>query len=124
MSKLSLRGLKIIIIFVMILIAMLGMFTYKLKNLGNSERIFSYLNCFSAGMFMAIGLFHMFPEAVEGFHEYTEAKKQKDPFPLPFCLVFVGYVIVLFIDRVIMHNLLDHGHHHHGTKEQGECKMI
>lgn len=47
----------------------------------------------------------------------------ENEFPLPFCLMFVGYQLVLLIDRVIMHKLVDHGHHHHGTKEEVECKI-
>ena len=67
MARLSLTGLKIIIIFAMILISMIGLLTYRLNRLSKSERLFSYLNCFSAGMFLAIGFIHMFPEAVEGY---------------------------------------------------------
>lgn len=67
MSKLTLTGLKIIIIFAMIFISMFGILTYKLNKLNRTERLFSYLNCFSAGMFLAIGFVHMFPEAVEGY---------------------------------------------------------
>ena len=115
MSGISLTGLKIIIIFAMIAISMTGMLTYRLNRIGKSERLFSYLNCFSAGMFLAVGFIHMLPEAVEMYTEYAEQKLMENPFPLPFCLIFCGYLIVLLIDRVIMHNLIGHGHHHHGT---------
>lgn len=37
--------------------------------------------------------------------------------------MLVGYLIILLVDRVIMHKLVGHGHHHHSTKEQAECTI-
>ena len=72
---------------------------------------------------MTIGFVHMLPEAVEQYELYAELHDIEDAFPLPFVLMFAGYLLVLFIDRVIMHKLVGHGHHHHGTKEEIECKI-
>ena len=67
MAKISVRSLKLIIIFAMILISMGGIITYRLVGLRKHERALSFLNCFSAGMFVCIGFIHMLPEAVEQF---------------------------------------------------------
>jgi zinc transporter ZupT len=107
----------------MIFISMAGILTYRLVIFRKNERGLSYLNCFSAGMFVSIGFIHMLPEAVEQYEEFVKERHWENAFPLPFCLMFAGYLLVLLVDRVIMHNLVDHGHHHHGTKEEVECKI-
>ena len=67
MAQISLRNLKLVIIFTMIFISMGGILTYRMVALRKNERGLSYLNCFSAGMFVSIGFIHMLPEAVEQF---------------------------------------------------------
>jgi zinc transporter 1/2/3 len=123
MGRISVKNLKIVIIFSMVVISMIGVLPQKLAFFRTSERALSYLNCFSAGMFLAIGFIHMLPEAVEQYEEYVTAKHLTNAFPLPYTCMFVGYLIVLLVDRVIMHSLIGHGHHHHGTKEEVECKI-
>ena len=80
----------------------------------------SYLNCFSAGMFLAIALIHMMPESVEAHREWALHEELEEPFPLPYCMMFVGYLIVLLVDRVIMHKFMHKhvGHHHHNEENQ------
>ena len=69
---------------------------------------------------MAIALIHMLPESVEDYEEWATNQNIIHPFPLPFCCVFIGYIIVLCVDRVIVHNIMEkfHGHHHHNQKSQ------
>ena len=115
MGHISVKDLKIIIIFTMLFISMAGILPTKLPLFKKSETALSYLNCFSAGMFLAIAFVHMLPEAVEQHEEFIENHNLKNAFPLPYTCMFAGYLIVLLVDRVIMHNIIDHGHHHHGT---------
>ena len=47
---------------------------------------------------------------------------EEDPiFPLPFILVFAGYIFILMVDRVMFdsHSLFDDGHHHEHGKDKG-----
>ena len=60
------------------------------------------LNSFSAGVFLAMALTHILPEAVEHYAEICE----DHCFPLPFFLTFVGYVMILFLDKVALGNKL------------------
>lgn len=122
-SKLSVRNFKVIIIFAMLLICMLGILPYRMVSLRKSGRPLSYLNCFSAGMFLTIGFVHMFPESVEQYEHWNKENKKEGAFPLPYALMFAGYVLILFVDRVIMHKLVDHGHHHHNTQEEVQCQI-
>ena len=53
-------------------------------------------------------------------HEHHDHEKSSnlrhgdhdEPFPLPFFLIFVGYTVILLVDKVIFdtHSLADHGH--------------
>lgn len=118
-GELSVRDLKIILIFVMFIVTFAGVLPVRIPCIMESEAMLSYLNCFAAGMFLAIALIHMMPEAVEQHREWAEQKEMANPFPLPFCMMFVGYQLVLLVDRVIMHQFI--GHHHHNDKNQ--CVM-
>jgi zinc transporter 1/2/3 len=111
----SVQSFKIILIFVIFFVTLSGILPYRIPSIKKSESTLSYLNCFSAGMFLAIALIHMMPEAVEEHAEWAEENEIESPFPLPFCMMFVGYLIVLLVDRVIMHKFLHEqvGHHHH-----------
>lgn len=108
-------------IFVIFTLTLTGILPIKFKALKKSESALSYLNCFSAGMFLAIALIHMMPEAVESYDEYSKEMEMTRPFPIPFACMFCGYLIVLLVDQVIMHKLVDlHvGHHHHN--EDNNC---
>jgi len=52
--------------------------------------------------------------------------EEREPFPLPFVLVFTGYSFILLIDRVMFdsHALFEHGDdgHHEGSGDHGREK--
>lgn len=77
---------------------------------------------------MAIAFMHIIPEVAHGYEEYMEGdddeysksftgglKHGDEAFPLPFALVFIGYTVILLIDKVIFdtHNLVGENHHGH-----------
>jgi zinc transporter ZupT len=93
------------------------------------------MNSFAGGVFLAMAFIHILPESVE---QYNEAMEEEEPavatgksasaataaekdhdheehgahiFPLPYLLFFVGYMMVLLIDRVLAG---EHGHGHGG----------
>ena len=49
-------------------------------------------------------------------------------FPLPFILVFAGYIFILTVDRVMFdsHSLFDdgHGHHHDNGMDNGHDESV
>mmetsp|Transcript_11707 Transcript_11707/g.13250 ORF Transcript_11707/g.13250 Transcript_11707/m.13250 type:complete len:383 (+) Transcript_11707:38-1186(+) len=88
----------------------------------NSINVLGIANAFSGGVFLAIALMHILPEATSGYAEYMENdpdesqnEDDSDIFPLPFALTFVGYAFILLIDKVIFdtHSLVGEHHHHH-----------
>lgn len=107
-------------IFAIFTVSLVGMLPFKIPQIKKSEAGLSYLNCFSAGMFLAIALIHMMPESVEEYEVWALERKLEKPFPLPYCCMFIGYLIVLLVDRVIMHKFMHAqvGHHHHNEANQ------
>jgi hypothetical protein len=129
-----------------------GVLPAKVKSCGRNPKFMSMANSFSGGLFLAIALVHILPDVVKDWNEYNEPPKpsptygnsftslkeeeeDKEPFPLPFILVFCGYTFILLVDKVMFdsHALFDHGHgdghghghghghgdgHGHGSKEK------
>jgi hypothetical protein len=62
-------------------------------------------------------------------HFLGHGSEEKEPFPLPFVLVFAGYSFILLIDRVMFdsHALFEHGEdggHDHHDKKSGDSHKI
>lgn len=53
-----------------------------------------------------MALFHIIPEGAEQYEDWASEKGIERPFPMAYVLIFVGYLIVLAVDRVIASWLL------------------
>ena len=84
----------------------------------DSENTLSLLNCFSAGIFLAMSLIHMMPESAEIYLMWAKAEGIEEPFPLPYVMFFVGYLLILAIDRVAAKAY--HAGHNHGDGKEGK----
>lgn len=51
---------------------------------------------------MNIALVHMMPESVEMYTHYGEEHDIEEPFPLPYFCLFLGYMLILLVDKVIV----------------------
>jgi zinc transporter 1/2/3 len=91
-----------------------GILPSKWKRIRNSQTIISLLNAFSAGVFIAIAFNHILPEAAEKYNELCPANERC--FPWPFFITFLGYSMILLLDKVAFetHSLFD-GDHGHGV---------
>ena len=81
-----------------------------------NSKILGIANSFAAGVFMAIAFIHVLPEEIEAWNEISGEGKV---FPLPELLAFVGYTIILILDKVLFdtHALfhdIDEVHSPHG----------
>ena len=63
--------LAMIIMFLLILIV--GTLPIRAKNFRSNPRLLSYASAFSGGLFLAVGLIHLIPEAQEDFDSYYES---------------------------------------------------
>lgn len=75
-----------------------------------SPKILGIANSFAAGVFLAIAFVHILPEEVENWAEIND--DAEGVFPLPYLLVFLGYTLILIIDKVMFdtHALFDNDH--------------
>lgn len=103
---------KIILLCVMILCVGLGLVPKVWGACRNSDTTLSFLNCFSAGIFLAMALIHMMPESAEVYLLWAAEENIERPFPLPYVMFFVGYMLILAIDRVAArkYHLEEHEH--------------
>ena len=115
-SGLSVRDFKIILLFSMIVTMGFGLLPRVCGVCKGGDVILSLLNCFSGGIFLGMSLIHIMPEAAEEYGEWAEENGIEKPFPLPFVMIFLGYLLILAVDRVLAGKFHkhDHGDHDHG----------
>ena len=109
--------LKIILMICMILCVGLGFIPKAWGKCRNDAYILSFLNCFSAGIFLGMSLVHMMPESAEVYGMWAACEGIEDPFPLPYVMYFIGYMFILSIDRVLA-KAYHIGHDHEAKGEK------
>ena len=106
-------------IFAMFAVCMFGIIPRVWERCLKSENLLSMLNCFSSGLFLGMALVHMMPETVEIYEGWAEHEGIERPFPLPYVGFFLGYVLILAVDRVIAKSYhLPEGHTHAAAKDE------
>jgi len=80
-----------------------GLLPLKLRV---KDRLLSLGNTLSGGVFLAAGIAHMFPEAVEGF----EKLELETNLPLPYLFCMFGMLGTFFFEKVVIS-----GRHNHGA---------
>lgn len=88
-----------------------GCFPTWSQGCRENPKILGIANAFASGVFIAIALVHILPEEAE---IWADMNPDADPlFPLPYFLMFVGYTIILVIDKVAFdtHALFEHDEH-------------
>ena len=112
------QSFKIGMMFVLLIINLAGLLPTLTPCIRKNEALLSYINCFSGGIFLALALVHMLPESVEAYNEWGHENGYEHLFPLPYVMMFTGYMIVLCLDRVIMAKII----HYHPKKN--ECVIV
>lgn len=90
----------------------IGIYFYLLLLVGLLlHRWLSLLNCFSGGVFLAAGLVHLLPHCQESQERLGHLVGD---YPLYLVLITLGYMLVLFVERVLfdVHGSA-HGHGPH-----------
>lgn len=118
----------IIVAFLEALIA--GFIPTWVESCRENPKVMGVANSFAAGVFMAIAFMHLTPEMIDEWTELKNPDGEEDVkiFPLPEMLIFIGYVIILIIDKVLFdtHALFDDDHgdgHGHGHADPAEAKL-
>ena len=92
---------KVIILLVMFFECFLGLTPHFFgKCCKQNPYPLSFLNCYAAGTFFTMSLMHVLPETVEQYGTYMSVcHGNKEPYPLPYLMYVLGYVVILSVDR-------------------------
>jgi zinc transporter 1/2/3 len=95
------NAFKIIMAIVLFCECYLGLLPMACGACTKNQLPLSFLNCFSAGIFLSMAMIHIIPESIGIYKTYAcrAWPKTESPFPLPYLLVIVGYILILIIDR-------------------------
>ena len=90
--------LRAIVAFGLFIEALLGIYIpVWMKSLDSYEWWLSLLNCFSGGVFLSAGLVHLLPHCQEAQEKLAPLLGE---YPLYLVLITLGYLLVLFVERV------------------------
>jgi len=71
-------------------------------NKQRAEKILSYLNCFSGGVFLAVTLLHLLPDVRHDFQSVLAALQQTTDFPMAEFVTCLGFFLVMLIENVVI----------------------
>lgn len=77
-----------------------GILPIKLPAFRSNKKLLSFSNCFSGGLFLAIGLVHLLPEAVEAFEDKESTDDHGHSFPWAYFITICSFSVILLIDKV------------------------
>jgi len=138
--------LKIAYIFIVTAIVYFAFIPAFSKRCRGSAVALGLMNSFAGGVFLAMAFVHILPEAAETYNasmakssaehddhrrrlaesgtEEKEEEHHDEAFPLPYVLFFLGYAVILLVDRVFSAHFGDsHGHHHGHNHDDEEEEM-
>lgn len=87
-----------------LVILFFGLLPLRIKQFKSNRTLLSLSNCFSGGLFLAIGLIHILPEAhskLEGKYEAQYAKENKEVYPVSYLISLATFSVVLLIHKVV-----------------------
>jgi zinc transporter ZupT len=103
----ALTGWKLAALAALLVLALLGGAVPLLwKRLRDSPVALSHLNTFSGGVFFAMALGHLLPDAVEAFEKLNISFRAT-----PYTIALGGYLFILFVEKIIVDaHAFAHGH--------------
>lgn len=84
-----------------------GILPLKIPSFRSNPKLMSYSNCFAGGLFLAIGIIHILPEAAEAFeakdsHDHDE--EHEESYPWAYFITIVSFSFILLIDKVLFNS--------------------
>ena len=98
----SILGLKVLFMVLILVAGLMAFLPLRIARFKPNSPALVYTNCATAGLFLCIAVLHMLPESAEQYHAWAEHENIEKPFPLPYLCVFLGYVSVLFVEKVVV----------------------
>ena len=106
----EIKQFKIVFIFLNLAVTYLGLLPRVIPECRENEAVLSILNCFSAGIFLAMAVMHLFPHMTEGYANWAITEDIGEPFPMPYVVIFISYLAMVIIDQVIVAKYHVHNH--------------
>lgn len=104
-------GYKIWGMITFFLVSMLGLIPIYIKDFKTNKQFISLMSCFSAGLFLAVGLMHILPSANNDFAAYLESlehdnwpkgvDKETHLYPYAEMVTIISFSLILLLDKVI-----------------------
>ena len=126
----QLWDIKIAYVFIITLVPYIALIPALSDRCKDNVKTLGVMNAFAGGVFLSMALIHILPESAETYKGIIEDQMNTDQglpagtsqriFPLPYLVFFLGYAIILLIDRVVSSHFGDghgHGHSHGGQAE-------
>lgn len=83
-----------------------------------SSKLIGYIRCFSGGIFLSMGLYHMLQHAITDLRSF-DFGSYNDGFPL--IIAMCGYFIIFFVERIAVDDS-DHSLHSHDSTTAAEVE--
>ena len=106
----EIKNFKIIFIFLNLAVTYLGLLPRVIPECRENESVLSVLNCFSAGIFLAMALMHLFPHMSDAHKNWAMVEGIGEPFPMPYLVAFASYLAMVVIDQVLVAKWHIHNH--------------
>lgn len=84
-----------------------GLLPLRIRHFKTNKTLLAISNCFSGGLFIAIGLIHILPEAhenLEGRRKQNRLSEDEYIFPLSYVICLGTFSFILLVDKVIFNN--------------------
>ena len=95
--------LKLILsIVTMIVIIVFGLMPILWKKFKANKMLISLTNCFSGGLFLALGLIHVLPEAEKNLESLSE--EIQGLFPVAHMIALLSFMLLFFVERIGFNN--------------------
>lgn len=102
----SIKTIAALVIFAVSVLAGLG--PLRKAKINPGHRLIELGEALGGGVFLGIGLFHMLPDAQQNLH----AAFPHADYPYANLLCAMGFVLLLFLEKIVL-QVSDDGHHHH-----------
>ncbi len=103
---------KVLGIIIFFAVSLLGLVPIYVSSFRTNQKLISLTACFSAGLFISVGLMHILPEAQQDFESWHKEQEithsipghkdeQEHVYPYAPMITILCFSLVLFIDKVM-----------------------
>lgn len=121
MESWYIKLIAMIVMFALIMIT--GNIPLRSQSFKSNPKVLALSSAFAGGLFLAVGILHLLPEANEHFEDYYKDKEANDGedasdddeehFPWSFFITVCSFALILFIEKIATDHTHSHDDHSH-----------